>query len=477
MSRRRAFLLLLTRRSLTAGLALRAILVVLLGMALISAAASWAVSGVVNRALDGQLRMGAHMLISLMSEEMAARRASAPHIPPSCQQPLLSAEDREAFSDFARWRMFRVWYGDRMCWSSQTGPRLSNPQGAPSSVFAETRSGGHIWRYYTLTAANQGPIVQVGEDMHVRGRIVMRVALALIAPFMLIAALLMVVLFQGLRDGLKGLDRFGARLAAQNDRPPFDPLLQKDWPVELHPLVASVNQLFHRIEAGAQRERGFIDRAAHQLRTPLSALSIEAQLAARAETTEERSGRLVGLNASVRRVAALVDQLLALAYVEGAERGPQKATIGEPVSAREIISDILADQAPLAAQRGVELSLEGDDVSIKGDARALHLLLANVIDNAVRYTPDGGEVGIIMRSQGEGGLVTVQDSGPGLNDPDKGRAFERFWRAPNAHQTGSGLGLAIAAEAATALDAHIRLRDRDDGRSGLCVEARFGPFR
>lgn len=455
---------LLTRRSLTLGLALRALLVVLLGMALISAAAGAAVSGVVNRGFDAQLRMGAHMLISLMSEEMAARRAATPQRPPSCDRPLLSPEDREAFSDFARWRMFRVWYGGRVCWTSQTGPDLPAPQRARPGRFAKI--GG--WRYYTLSASDGGPVVQVGEDMHVRRRIVMRVAAELIAPFLLIAALLMAVLFQGLRAGLKGLDAFSARLAAQNDRPPFDMLRERDWPRELHPLAGSVNRLFARIEAGAQRERRFIDMAAHQLRTPLAALSIEAQLAAREGDARARSGRLAGLNASVRRVAALVDQLLALAYVEAAPRGPEQA-----VSARAVLSEIFADQAPVAARRGVELSLEGGDVHARGDARALHLLLANLIDNAVKHAPDGGEVVIALHPHAGGGVATVVDSGPGLSDADKARAFERFWRAPGARQAGSGLGLAIAAEAAAALGARIRLRDRDDGLSGLCVEVRF----
>lgn len=457
----------ITPKSITRSLFLRVGMVVLLGMVLITAAAATAVSSVVNHGYDAQLRMGAHMMVSLMSEELASRNASS-RLQDPCNRPLLSAEDRQAFADFARWRMFRVWYGGKVCWSSQTGPDMPMPTAIQFGKFAQHKATTQTWRYYTYASSN-GPVVQVGEKLAVRRRIVAHVVLEMIAPFVLIVMLLVLVLLLGVRRGLRGLSTFNARLAAQNDRPPFHRLSTSDAAQELHPLVEVVNRLFERIEGGVRRERKFIDMAAHELRTPLAGLSIEAQLAARADDADELRDRLAGLNRSTHRIKTLVDQLLALANAEAIPRRD-----AAPCALSSVLGSVIADLAPIAARRGIEIAVESEgEVQVAGDESRLQLLLSNLIDNALKHTPDGGEVLIVV--EGEASLVRVSiiDDGPGMSDADKALAFERFWRAPGNNRPGTGLGLAIVQEAATALGAQVTLHDRIDGHSGLRVVVIF----
>ncbi|MDI7774390.1 ATP-binding protein [Asticcacaulis sp. EMRT-3] len=455
-------------RSLIRSVFLRAMIIVILGMTLIGAVAATTVSSLVNRGFDAQLRMGSLMLVSLMSDELAARRAMSPPQPASCDQPLLSGEDRQAFTDFARWRMFRVWYGGRACWASRVGPDLTAPGASSFSRFQNIRDHGVTWRYYTYAAPHNGPVVQVGEPLGVRRRIVARMVLEMIIPFLLIAILLIFVLLRGMRASLKNLYLFSETLAMQKDRPPFLHPQPEDWARELHPLIRTLNRLFTRIEEAIGRERRFIDMAAHQLRTPLAGLSIEAQLAARSQTPEELEARLAGVHASTQRVSGLVDQLLILAQVEATVR-PSVAA----VAVKDVLSSVIADIALVAARRQVEIAVEmDDDAELTGPEALLHPLLANLIDNAVKYSPEGGEVLVEVHKQ----ALIISDSGPGMSREERAHGFERFWRAPGNNRPGAGLGLAIAQEAATRLSARLSLEDRGDGRSGLQVRVSFGDW-
>lgn len=452
-------------RSLTRSVFLRGVIVVILGMILISAVAVTTLSSLVNRGFDSQLRMGGVMLVSLMADELSAQRAMTPRRPPSCDFPLLSDEDRSAFIDYARWRMFRVWYGGKTCWASRAGPALSAPAPVTYDRFQEVRDHGVTWRYYTHAAPRNGPVVQVGEPLGARNRIVMRMALEMIAPFLLIAILLILALLRGMHISLSHLDQFSDALAKQKDRPPFLRPRTEDWASELHPLIETLNRLFDRIEGAVGRERRFIDMAAHQLRTPLAGLSIEAQLAARSQSPEELQTRLAGVHASTQRVSGMVDQLLALAQVEAS------GAIGlTAVPVKEVLSSVIADIAPVAARRQVEIIVEMDDTdATSGPEALLHPLLANLIDNAVKYAPDGGEALIELAK----GVLVISDTGPGISKSERAHAFERFWRAPGNTEAGAGLGLAIAQEAASRLSARISLDDRSDGRSGLRVVVHF----
>lgn len=446
-------------RSLTRNLFTRITLVILLGVIMIAVIAESAVSSVMNRNFDDQLRIGANLLVNLMYDELQ----DISRHPAQTQEPLLSFEDRQAFDSFARWRMFRIWYGGELRLASPSGPPPILPRPGQLGRFTVIRDHGEEWRVYAVAAAGGNPVVEVGERLRVRHDLIGRIALELAAPFIVVALLLLLVLWFSIRTGLKDLAAFSLALSHQKDRPPFYPLTAAEWPLELEQLVGVINGLFARIELSLNRERAFIDMAAHQLRTPLGGLSIEAQLCARTEDPQELAERLERLNTSTRRVAQLVDQLLTLAQIEAAPRGGDGL-----IAIKSVLSPVIADIAPQAARRGVEIAVDGDDIEVRASEMALQLLLSNLIGNAVKYSPDGAEVVIRLAGDARAATIDITDHGPGMSDADKAQAFDRFWQAPTA-AAGSGLGLAIAREAADAVGAQLELTDRDDGQNGLAA--------
>ena len=449
-------------RSLTRRLFSRATVVILIGIVLTGFAAETVVASIINRNFDEQLELSSHLLINLMYEELQDMQARP--VVAAAQPPLLSYEDRMAFAGYARWRTFRIWYGGRLRMASVSGPPEALPRPGETGRFSIVRAGGDVWRIYTFAAPRGDPVVEVGERLKVRHDVIRRVSLALAAPFMLIAALLLLGLWYTTRDGLEGLKAFSVFLSKQKDRPPFRQLDACDWPTELEELIAVINGLFRRIEAGIIHERKFIDMAAHQLRTPLSGLSIEAQLCARIDDRAEQQPRLERLYQSTRRVSALVDQLLNLAQIESVA-----ANADAFVSVHPVLAAVIADLAPDAARRGVELAIEGDDLTLAGTELAVHLMLSNIVGNAVKHSPPNEEV-VVRVTRFEGSArIEVEDAGPGLDAVGKRMAFDRFWQSQTNEAGGSGLGLSIAWEAAVRLGGSLRLMDRADGKRGLVV--------
>jgi len=456
--------LLLTPRSLSRGLFARMTLVTFLGVLTIAGVAATVVTTEVNQIFDQQLVLGANLLVNLMRDELSDIRKDTGGVMEVDDMPLLSAEDREAFDAYADWRMFRIWYHGRLRLKSDTGPNIKAPLASENSTFRYLTEGGQTWRIYTLAALGGNPVVQVGERMAVRKQLVDNIALQLAAPFVGIAILLLMMIWISLRSGLHDLDGFSARLAEQQGSPPFIPVRSEEWPAELGQLSAVINGLFRRIEDGLLHERIFVEMAAHQLRTPLAALSLEAQLCARIEDPAELKTRLMALNTATSRIARLADQLLVLARMGAA--GESEAVIA---STREVVGQLLADAAPVIAERRIDVALEGEDFSFKGSDTALRLALANLIENAMGHTPAGSELVIFLARDPDFGsaFIDIRDCGPGMTAEEKDRAFDRFWRAPTNTRNGTGLGLAIARDAADLLGGRILLLDRDDGRPGL----------
>ncbi len=459
--------LLLTPRSLTRGLFARMTLVTFLGVIAIAGIAATAVTAKVDQIFDQQLVLGANLLVNLMRDELSDIRKDPGDIMEVDDMPLLSAEDREAFDAYANWRMFRIWYHGKLRLKSDTGPQMTAPQPAENSTFRFVEHDGQTWRIYTLAAVGGNPVVQVGERMAVRKQLVDNIALQLGAPFIAVAVLLLVIIWISLRNGLRDLDGFSGRLAEQQGSPPFIPVRATDWPAELAQLTAVINGLFRRIEDGMLHERVFVEMAAHQLRTPLAALSLEAQLCARIDDPAELKTRLLALNGATARIARLADQLLVLSRL-GAAAGDKE----QGLSVRDITAQILADAAPVIAERRIDVALEGEDIPVAGAEMALRLVLANLIENALGHATSGSELIVHMaRDAATGdGVIAISDHGPGMTPAEKARAFDRFWRGAANSRNGSGLGLAIARDAAEMLGGRILLLDRDDGHSGLVAQ-------
>ncbi|HEV2531939.1 ATP-binding protein [Phenylobacterium sp.] len=418
----------------------------------------------INEIYDGQLIIGANVLRALMTDEIKEQAGK-----PSAGQAeftvddsdLLSPEDREAFNSYADWRMFRIWRGPKVVLRSDTGPAVLPPPA--HNGFSEIVANQERWRIYSLPVPSSNVIVQIGERMDIRLVLVQGIALGLALPLLLLIPTCGVLIWLTLSDGLRALRALIAEIGRRTMRD-LSPLPLDPWPRDLHPLVRSINRLFERIDRSLQHERRFLDDAAHQLRTPLAAVKLQTQLIASEADPVERQAMTAQLVESVDRAAGLTDSLLTLARLE-ARRGA--GDTGGDLEAETVAA--MADLAPVAARREVELSFEGHGSYPGGDPVLLRLIAANLLENAINHAPAGSEVAVrLSTAQGQRRL-TVTDAGPGIPAAERAKVLERFFRGSGASPKGSGLGLAIVGEAVRLLGGRLELRDREDDAPGLCV--------
>lgn len=425
----------------------------------------WTTRGEVDKVYDGQLITGANVLRALMTDEINERgqnRAGDASL--EVGDEWLSAEDRKAFDAYANWRMFRVWRDDRLVLGSDTGPRIPAPP-RDQKGFQTEYDGGKAWRIFNLPVQGAGVVIQVGERTSIRTVLVRRVLLELAIPLLLVLPAMLGLIWLALNDGLRAVRALVSAIGGRGSRD-LSPLDTEAWPVDLRPLAESVNDLLSRLERSYEHERQFIDSAAHQLRTPLAALSLQAQLISKEDDPVERAAQVRQLREGVARASELTEQLLTLARL-----GPQVS--------RDLTTDLrteattaLAEIAVVAAAKGVALALEGQAPAVQGDPALVRLILANLIENAVTHAPAGSEVQVQLSADRRFGWVTVVDQGPGIPPSERARVFQRFFRGTHAKGLGSGLGLAIVDEAARVMNGRVALDDRDDGESGL--EASLG---
>ncbi len=304
------------------------------------------------------------------------------------------------------------------------------------------------------------------DDDHERRELVAKIAGRLIVPLALGLPLLGIWIWLATRRALGPLDEIARQIAVREpDR--LHALTPVRAPREIAPLVRAINDLFVRVADTLELERRFTADAAHELRTPLAAIAAQAQVAERARDTAEREHAIRQLVAGSRRATRLVDQLLTLARLD-----PDNATANETVRLDRLAEDVCAAHGAEAMEKSIALELDAVPATVTGSTDMLRILLRNLVDNAIRYTPAGGCVTVAVAP----GLITVTDTGPGIPAAERRRVFDRFHRLAGQEAEGSGLGLSIVARIAERHGATIELRDGDAGR-GLRVTVRFSDPR
>jgi len=268
--------------------------------------------------------------------------------------------------------------------------------------------------------------------------------------------------------GLRPLDEV-AFAVGKRSADALEPLPESSLPQEVQPLIAALNDLLARLGRSLSLQRSFIADAAHELRTPLTAVSLQLQVAERASTEAERAAAFSKLKGGIERATRLVEQLLTLARSE-------PAAVEQPftmVSLTEVARQVVAERASIAEARRLDLGLSGNTpLQILGDAEALRVMLGNLVDNAIHYTPPGGTVDVeAALDRGEACLIVI-DTGPGIPAEERERVFDRFYRRAAAGEPGSGLGLAIVRKIAQRHRARVELGIGAGGR-GLKVTVRF----
>jgi two-component system OmpR family sensor kinase len=331
----------------------------------------------------------------------------------------------------------------------------------PLEGFHDLRWQGRDWRVYTLRAS--GRTVQVGQPMSVRARMSADAALRHMVPFIAMVPIAGVIVWSGIGFGLRPLDRVASALRRR--RPDaLDPLPADDLPQEVRPLAEALNELLGRLDHAFAAQRQFVGDAAHELRTPLTALQLQLQNLERAPDEAGRAAATEALRAGLRRASRLVEQLLAMARLD-----PEAPRSEAPVDLLTLVRSVLAEAAPLADAKDVDLGLAfAAEATVPGEQEALRLMLRNLVDNAVRYTPPGGRVDVSLRVAGGAAQIEVADTGPGIPADERERVFDRFYRLPGGDAQGSGLGLAIARRVVQRHGGSIAL-DEGEGGKGLRV--------
>lgn len=306
--------------------------------------------------------------------------------------------------------------------------------------FADVQVQGMAWRTFSVLGHQR--VIQVAQPQATRRGRATEAALRSITPLLLLAPLLALAVAAVVTLSLRPLARV-ARAAHErgaNEPESLAPLPLAGLPDEALPLVRALNALLQRLATAFDAQRAFVADAAHELRSPLTALRLQLGLLRSAPDEAARLQAQAALAAGVERAARLVEQLLTLARSEpGASLAPHGT-----VDLSELAREVLADSAALANMRGTQLELQAETpMQVQGDRTALAALLRNLVDNALRYAPPRSQVVVSLTQEGTSVRLVVDDSGPGLTEAERERAFDRFWRRDAGAESGSGLGLAI----------------------------------
>jgi signal transduction histidine kinase len=331
--------------------------------------------------------------------------------------------------------------------------------------YADLKLRGQPWRAYGLQTADG--VIQIAQPVQVREGLARAAAERVVIPLILLLPIMIGAVAWIVRRGLLPL-RFVAAEVQRRDARTLAPLGTANLPREIVPLVGELNRLLERLQRAFAAQRAFISDAAHELRSPLTALRLQLQLLDRAPDEINRIEARQRLGAAVERAIHLVEQLLTLARSE-----PQEAAVDvEQVDLAAAAAEGIKDTHDLSLARNIDLGLEAaPGLLILGNREALRTLVRNLVDNAVRYTPPGGTVQVRCRLAEHRALLEVSDSGPGIAAGERERVFDRFYRRAAAQEDGTGLGLAIVKAIAERHAARIELGEAPGG--GLRVAVSF----
>ena len=417
---------------------------------------------------DGQLRHMAHLLLGLSGHELIE---IGPDTPMAARIANGQADGKDTLGDDYRYQL----------WNSE-GKLLLTNFGMPSAAAMAPlgRTGytwldmdGERWRVYSYVDDNTSQQMQVAECAGLRNWVASSLD-GQLAGLMAVSLLLVLVPTLVLvRRLLRPLRDLASQLSLRSPLK-LTSVQIPGAPTELVPIVQATNGLFSRMSDALDRERTFTSLAAHELRTPLAALRLQAQVADSTDDDAIRSRNLRELVRSADRCAHLQEQLLTLARLDIAQSGD----LNENVNLTEVVMEATAEVAATARRKKVRLSPHSDGSEIRAHAFGVRTLVRNLISNAVRHTPDEGRVEIHVESDGADVRLSVDDSGPGIAADQRERAFERFERLNAVPSDGVGLGLSIVRTVAEAHGAEVTLGESALGglRVTVCFRGRRVDF-
>ena len=323
---------------------------------------------------------------------------------------------------------------------------------------------GEPFRVLVRTTPN-GKRLAVAQGIGVRDAIARDSALRTVMPFLVLVPLLLLIVAHLVRQLFRPIALVSAEIDRRADQE-LHPVEEGHLPAEVRPFVVAINRLLARVDQSMETQRRFVADAAHELRSPLTAMSLQAERLAQVDLPDLARERLLTLRRGIERGRNLLDQLLTLAKAQAALERPASS-----VSVQQVFRHVLEDLLPLAEAKHIDLGVEGEqDAQIWVHEPDLVVVVKNLVDNAIRYTPPRGRVDLSVTTQEGRAILSVQDSGPGIQPAERERVFDPFYRTLGSEQAGSGLGLSIVKAVADRISAEIELGFCDEvRRSGLRV--------
>lgn len=332
--------------------------------------------------------------------------------------------------------------------------------------FENVRIGPLTWRIYSLHMP--GRTVQSVQCLDFREAVINKQALQAGLPIALLIPISAWILWFGACRAMAKIETV-ARAAAAQDENTIDELPTKDIPTEISPLVTAVNRLLTRLRDAFASQRRFVQDAAHELRTPITAMTLQLENLKSCKLDAEATAQVAQFEAGLKRTKRLIEQLLRLARQEAPQKGDAVSNIELGGFLQELISDLM----PCADHRDIDVGLSVEvTATVRANPHDLRSLLHNLLDNALHYTPEHGVVDVRLHAEGGKVGVEIVDSGPGIPPDLLPRVFDRFFRIEGSDTEGSGLGLAIAKHAAERNRIDLSLDNRIE-RSGLVARVTF----
>ncbi|SEJ46461.1 two-component system, OmpR family, sensor kinase [Azotobacter beijerinckii] len=350
---------------------------------------------------------------------------------------------------------------------SSTGVNVGKTLPLPTTLLDGLNTlevGDEPFRVLVRTMAT-GERIAIAQGTAFRDEIARDSALYAVVPFLILVPILLLLVANLVRKMFHPIAVLAREIDQRADQE-LHPLSENHFPTEIRPFVVAINRLLARVAQSMEIQRRFVADAAHELRSPLTALSLQAERLAEAEMSDTAHKRLGSLRQGIERNRNLLDQLLTLAKVQSSSEPPKSS-----VSVQHIYRRVLEDFVPLAEAKHIDIGVEGDqDVQIQVSELDMITVVKNLVDNAIRYTPEGGRVDLSVSTVKGCAVLRIRDTGPGIQLSERERVFDPFYRVLGSDQIGSGLGLSIVRAISERIGAEVRLTfDNEVSQSGLCV--------
>lgn len=416
----------------------------------------------IDNIYDAQLINDANVLWSLMKHPLTRLTArptvQVPDLDFSMDNQLALNEDAD---DYADAHSFRAWRGSALAFASSNA--FPDEVKRFPAGFTDVTYQNELWRIYALPIPNSDVTIEVAEKIILREGLVDNILLNLAFPLLILVPVSAIIIWLAINNGLANVRELVSQIRA---RTPDDlsMIATGALPRDLAPLVHSLNNLLRKLGRSLTMERRFSDLAAHQLRTPQAGIKLLLQMFDRADSDEERAALLKDLVVSNERAMHLIEQLLRLARVS------HQPVQLEALPLRQIAAAALADFGVILNRRGFHVGLVAiQDPQVLTDRALLRVMIDNLLDNAIKYSPAGGRIEVRIEPGSRGFRLCIEDSGPGIPPDQREAAFQRFNRLDVQAGEGAGLGLPIVADIGSRLDIGISLGTPGWG-SGLKVD-------